>query len=59
MSEVWATVNDLAELYKLHPNTVRNKARSEEWPSERIGKVYRFSPEQQAEIDRIIRSGSQ
>jgi len=62
-ARTFATVEDLAIYYRMSQSTVRNKVRSGQWPAERIpsesGKrrMIRFSPEQQDEIDQMIRSG--
>ena len=63
MARTFATVKDMATYYRLSQSTVRNKVRSGQWPAERIpsetGKraMIRFSPEQQDEIDQMIRAG--
>lgn len=63
MDRTYATVKDLAAYYRLSPNTVRSKVHSGQWPADRIpsttGKraLIRFSPEQQDEIQEIVRSG--
>lgn len=63
MARTFASVKDMAIYYRLSQSTVRNKVRSGQWPAERIpsqsGKrsMIRFSPEQQEEIDQMIRSG--
>ena len=63
MARTFATVKDMALHYRMSQSTVRNKVRSGQWPAERIpsetGKraMIRFSPEQQDEIDQMIRSG--
>lgn len=53
-SESYATTKDIAEQYRLADDTVRRKAQSGEWPCDRIGRLYRFSPAQQDEIAQII-----
>jgi hypothetical protein len=64
MARTYASVKDMAIYYRMSQSTVRNKVRSGQWPAERIpsksGKrsMIRFSPEQQDEIDQMIRSGS-
>jgi hypothetical protein len=50
----YATAQDMAAKYKLSNHTVRRKAQTGEWPCGRIGRLYRFSPEQQEEIAQII-----
>lgn len=63
MARTYATVKDMAVYYRLSQSTVRNKVRSGQWPAERIPSesgirsAIRFSPEQQDEIDQMIRSG--
>lgn len=49
-----ATLQDLAIKYQISAETVRRKVRDGAWPCVRIGRLYRFSPEQQAEIDRLL-----
>lgn len=63
MARIWLTVKDIAEQYQLSENTVRNKVNSGEWPADRIGKgkkrkLIRFSPEQQDEIEHLVRQGN-
>lgn len=64
MARTFATVKDMALHYRMSQSTVRNKVRSGQWPAERIpsetGKraMIRFSPEQQDEIDQMIRTGN-
>jgi excisionase family DNA binding protein len=45
--------DEIAELLRLHPKTVRLKARRGEIPAYRIGKFWRF---RKSEIDRSLRS---
>jgi excisionase family DNA binding protein len=54
ISESYATTQDMANLYKVGEDTVRRKAQSGEWPCDRIGRLYRFSPAQQDEIAQIV-----
>lgn len=64
MARTFASVKDMAIYYRMSQSTVRNKVRSGQWPADRIpsesGKrrMIRFSPEQQEEIDQMIRSGT-
>jgi hypothetical protein len=51
-----ATAQDLASKYQISVDTVRRKVQDGSWPCVRIGRLYRFSPEHQAEIDRLIES---
>ena len=51
----WATPDDLARTYKISAETVRVKVRSGEWPASRFGRLIRFSPEHQAEIEEMAR----
>ncbi|MGM7776161.1 hypothetical protein ACSVHC_09100 [Arthrobacter sp. KNU-44] len=53
-SESYATTQDMAAKYRLSDHTVRRKAQTGEWPCDRIGRLYRFSPDQQDEIAQII-----
>ncbi|WIV44503.1 hypothetical protein [Glutamicibacter nicotianae] len=54
LSESYATTQDMAAKYRIADDTVRRKANSGEWPCDRIGRLYRFSPEQQEEIALIV-----
>lgn len=54
MSEAYATTQEMAAKYRIADDTVRRKASSGEWPCERIGRLYRFSPAHQDEIARIL-----
>lgn len=58
-SQSYATTQDLAAKYRIADETVRRKAQSGEWPCDRIGRLYRFSPDQQDEIAQIVAIGSQ
>lgn len=51
LEERWATVQDLADLYSMSADSVRNKAKSGEWPCHRQGKTIRFSPYDQSRIE--------
>ncbi len=53
-SESYATTQDMAAKYRISDDTVRTKAQTGEWPCDRIGRLYRFSPDQQDEIAQII-----
>lgn len=53
-SESYATTQDMAAKYRIADDTVRRKASSGEWPCDRIGRLYRFSPAHQDEIAQII-----
>lgn len=53
-SRSYATTQDMAAKYRIGDDTVRRKAQSGEWPSDRIGRLYRFSPEQQDNISQIV-----
>jgi hypothetical protein len=44
----------MAAKYRIADDTVRRKASSGEWPCERIGRLYRFSPAHQDEIAEIL-----
>lgn len=53
-TESYATTQDMAAKYRIGDDTVRRKAQTGEWPCDRIGRLYRFSPEQQDEIKQIV-----
>lgn len=53
-SESVATAQDMAARYGIGADTVRRKAQTGEWPCDRIGRLYRFSPAQQDEIAQIV-----
>lgn len=53
-SESVATAQDMAKRYGIGADTVRRKAQTGEWPADRIGRLYRFSPNQQDEISQIV-----
>lgn len=53
-SESYATAQDMAAKYNIATDTVRRRANTGEWPCERIGRLYRFSPENQTEISQIL-----
>ena len=53
-SESYATTQDMAARYKVGEDTVRRRAQTGEWPCDRIGRLYRFSPQQQDEIAQIV-----
>jgi excisionase family DNA binding protein len=54
LSESYATTQDMAARFRIGDDTVRRKAQSGEWPCDRIGRLYRFSPDQQDEIAQIV-----
>ena len=54
ISESYATTQDMAAKYRIGDDTVRRKAQTGEWPCDRIGRLYRFSPAQQDEIAQIV-----
>ena len=54
ISESYATTQDMASKYRIGADTVRRKAQTGEWPCERIGRLYRFSPAHQDEIAQIL-----
>jgi hypothetical protein len=54
ISESYATTQDMAAKYQIGEDTVRRRAQSGEWPCDRIGRLYRFSPAQQDEIAQIV-----
>lgn len=54
ISESYATTQDMAAKYRIGDDTVRRKAQAGEWPCDRIGRLYRFSPNQQDEIAQIV-----
>jgi hypothetical protein len=53
-SESYATAQEMAAKYQITPDTVRRKVMDGSWPCDRIGRLYRFSPDQQDEIAQII-----
>lgn len=53
-SEHWETVQDMARRYRISEDSVRRKVKNDEWPCDRIGRLYRFSPEQQEQIQQIV-----
>ena len=53
-TESVATAQDIAARYKIGPDTVRRKVQDGSWPCDRIGRLYRFSPDQQDQIAQII-----
>ena len=53
-TESYATTQDMSDRYRIGDDTVRRKAQTGEWPSDRIGRLYRFSPNQQDEIAQIV-----
>ncbi len=54
LSESYATTQDMAARFRIGDDTVRRKAQIGEWPCDRIGRLYRFSPDQQDEIAQIV-----
>jgi hypothetical protein len=54
ISESYATTQDMAAKYQVGEDTIRRRAQSGEWPCDRIGRLYRFSPAQQDEIAQIV-----
>lgn len=50
----YATAQEMAAKYKLSDHTVRRKVLDGVWPCDRIGRLYRFSPDQQEEIAQIV-----
>ena len=54
ISESYATTQDMAARYRIGDDTVRRKAQDGTWPCDRIGRLYRFSPNQQDEIAQIV-----
>lgn len=54
LSESYATTQDMAAKYQVGEDTIRRKVQSGEWPCDRIGRLYRFSPAQQDEIAQIV-----
>lgn len=53
-TESTATAQDMAAKYQIGADTVRRKVQAGEWPGGRIGRLYRFSPDQQDEIAQIV-----
>lgn len=54
ITQSYATTQDMAAKYRIGDDTVRRKAQTGEWPCDRIGRLYRFSPTQQDEIAQIV-----
>lgn len=54
ITQSYATTQDMAAKYRIGDDTVRRKAQAGEWPCDRIGRLYRFSPAQQDEIAQIV-----
>ena len=50
----YLTAQEMAAKYKIAPDTVRRRVADGSWPCDRIGRLYRFSPEQQDEIAQIV-----
>lgn len=50
----YVTTQDMAAKYRLSDHTVRRKAQTGKWPCDRVGRLYRFSPDQQDEIAHIV-----
>jgi len=50
----YMTAQDMASKYKITPDTVRRRVLDGAWPCDRIGRLYRFSPDQQDEIAEIV-----
>ena len=59
ISESVATAQDMAARYNVGVDTVRRRAQTGEWPCDRIGRLYRFSPAQQDEIAQIVSGTTQ
>lgn len=57
-SHRWATVMDMADCYRISDKTVRAKVASGEWPADRIGRLIRFSPDQQDAIRHQVAVGT-
>ena len=56
-ARTWATVADLAEQYQVSERNVRQKVKDGAWPADRVGRLIRFSPEQQDQIAHLVRCG--
>lgn len=54
----YATTTDLARRFRISERTVREKVASGAWPADRIGRLIRFSPDQQDEIVHIVAAGT-
>lgn len=46
----WATPQDMAARLRISERTVRAKVAAGEWEADRIGRLIRFSPDQQDQI---------
>lgn len=56
-TQQYATAQEMAAKYRISVHTVRSRAAGGDWPCDRIGRLYRFSPAQQEEITKIIAIG--
>lgn len=54
----YATVADMSDCYRISDKTVRAKVATGEWPADRIGRLIRFSPEQQDTIRHQVAVGT-
>lgn len=52
----YKTPTELAEQFQVSPETVRRMARTGEWPSSKIGKLFRFDEDDIARIRELIRT---
>ncbi|MDI3331445.1 MAG: helix-turn-helix domain-containing protein [Micrococcus sp.] len=50
----FTSVADMAEHYAVSADVVYRKVETGEWPASRIGRMIRFSPDQQDEIERLV-----
>lgn len=50
----YLTAQEMAAKYKINADTVRRRVADGSWPCDRIGRLYRFSPDQQDEIAQLI-----
>ncbi|VXB24831.1 hypothetical protein [Citricoccus sp. K5] len=57
-AESWFAVADMSAQYRISDKTVRAKVASGEWPADRIGRLIRFSPEQQDIIRHQVAVGT-
>lgn len=57
LDQMYMTAQEVAAKYRISTETVRRKASTGEWPCDRIGRLYRFSPAQQDKISQLVAAG--
>lgn len=53
-SEQWWSTEDLAQMLNISEATVRRRARTGQWPHQKIGRLYRFTNEDIQEIKELL-----